>query len=180
MAGKRGGGFSKNIALGGIFSALAVLIMLFGGYISIGTFAAPIFAGLCLVPIAAELGKKWAILCYIAVSVVSATLVADTELVIFYIALLGYYPILQPHFAKIKNTILRFAAKLVLFNTVLAAVYWVLLFVFASPALQDEFAKSSNIFIGVLLVLANITFILYDIMLCRVCIIYANIKTKRR
>ena len=172
MARKGRPGFAKSVALGGIFSALAVVVMLMGGYIPIGTFAAPIFAGICLLPIAMDIGQKWALLCYLAVSVISAMLVPDQELVLFFIVLLGYYPVLQPQLAKIKARALRIMVKLVLFNLAVAAVYSILLFLFASPALQQELAQNSVVFWAFLLVLANITFVLYDLLLDKARIIY--------
>ena len=165
---------TKSMAMGGIFSALAVVLMLAGGYISIGTFAAPIFAGICLLPIALELGGKWALLCYLAVSLISAMLVPDQELVLFFIALFGYYPILQPKIMRIKNRVLRMTAKLLLFNLAVAAVYALLLLVLASPALLAEFNHNSLAFWVVLLLLANFTFILYDILLDKARYIYVS------
>ena len=176
--GKKPGG-TRAIALGGVFAALAVVIMLVGGYIPIGTFAAPIFAGICLLPIAMELGTKWALLCYLAVSIISAMLVPDQELVLFFIVLFGYYPVLQPKLAKIKSKVLRMVAKLVIFNVAVAAVYAVLLLLLASPGLIAEFSENGALFWAFLLVLANVTFVLYDIMLEKVRLIYLYRVRKR-
>ncbi len=164
---------TRAVAMGGVFSALALVIMLAGGYIPVGTFAAPIFAGLCIVPIGIDIGPKWAILSYVAVAVLAALLVPDLELVLFFVVLLGYYPQLQPRFLRLRSKILRTAAKLLLFNLSVTAVYSAMLFLFTSPALQTELAGRVPLFWAFLLLLANLTFVLYDILLDKFRILYA-------
>lgn len=162
---------SKQMALGGIFCALAILLMLMGGILPIATFTAPVFASLCLLPILIEMGVKTALLCYGAISLLSFMLVPDREAALFFVLLTGYYPILQPYFLKIRNRVLRILAKLLLFNLAVAAIYALLLLLFA-PALQQDFAQHAVWFWGILLLLGNFTFLLYDILIDRVKFAY--------
>ncbi|MDL2219507.1 hypothetical protein LJC04_04105 [Ruminococcaceae bacterium OttesenSCG-928-O06] len=151
---------------------MALLFLLAGGLIPIGTFAAPIFAGICLMPIAMDIGTKWALLSWVAVSLLAGFLVPDIELVLFFALLLGYYPTLQPTLNKIKNKIGRWLAKLGLFNAVVAAVYSLLLFLFTSSALREELTGHGIGFWVVLLVMGNATFVLYDVLLDKVRLVY--------
>lgn len=170
---KRGkNSLSHKIAVGGIFSAMSMMVLLAGGVIPVGTFAAPMFAGVCLIPVAVSLGPKWALLCYGAVSGLSFLLVRDHELMLFYIFLLGYYPIVQPFINRLKNRVLRDGAKLLVVNGAIALVYLVLLAVLASPLLKAEFSTKAGWFWGVLVVIGNITFFIYDVMVDRLRYIY--------
>lgn len=170
---------TKRMALGGLLAALAVVLLLVGGIFPFATFAAPVFAGVFLMPIAVEATAKTALIAYLAVSVLSFLMVPDREMVLFFIFLFGYYPILQPTLAKIKNRILRGGTKLLLFNAAIAAVYGVLLFLFASAELAQEFAEASPVFWVVILLVANLTFFVYDIMVNRLRIVYIHKFRKR-
>ena len=162
--------------MGGIFGALSIVIMLVGGYLPIATFVAPIFAGICLVPVAMELGIRPALLTYVGVAILSAFFVfpVDPEAAFFFIMFMGYYPIIQPYFAKIKSKALRYLLKLGIFNIAIVACYTLLLFVFVSPALQEEFAGFAVwMWLGLLLI-GNVLFVVYDILLDKVRIIYIH------
>lgn len=167
---------SRRVALGGIFGALSIVIMLVGGYLPIATFIAPILAGLCLVPVAMELGIRPALLTYAGVAILSAFFVfpVDPEAAFFFIMFMGYYPTIQPYFAKLKKIIMRYLLKLLVFNIAIIACYLLLLFVFVSPALQEEFASFAVwIWLGLLLA-ANVLFVVYDILIDKVRIIYIH------
>lgn len=176
MSNKQGGSrnSARHIALGGVSSALALVILLAGGYISIGTYVAPILAGLVLMPIAMDISRRVAVLAWVAVSALGALLVPDMELVLFFILLFGYYPILYPSLGKIKSKVLRYVVKFLLFNAVVAAVYCLLFFVFSSPALLEEIATNATWFWVSLVVVGNVIFGLYDILIDKVRIIYVH------
>lgn len=163
---------SQIVALGGILSALALVILLAGGVIPVGTFAAPIFAGICLLPVAIDIGVKWALVCYLAVSILSFFLVPDLELVLFFIVLCGWYPFLQPYLFKFKSKIISTVLKLLIFNGAVAIVYSLMLFLFTSPELQAQLSASPWWYWAGLLLLGNLTFILYDRLLDKVRILY--------
>ncbi len=165
---------SHNVALGGIFSAIAVMCMLIGGLIPIGTYAAPIFAGICLLPIAIDIGAKWAVLCYLGISSLSAIIVPDKELLLFFIFLLGYYPIIHPILNKIPYAFLRYLVKFIIFNAAIFAVYSLLLFIFVSPVLQEELANFGVWYWGVLYLGGITVLFLYDAMLDKVRFLYIH------
>lgn len=163
---------SKQIAVGGVFAAIAIVIMLSGGLFPVATFTAPVLASLCLLPVMIELGPKTALLAYLAVSILSFMLVPDQELVLFFVLLTGYYPMLQPKINGLRFKPLRWFFKLLLFNGAVAAVYALLLLLFTSPALQQELASRPWWFWGILLGAGNATFVLYDILLGKVRFVY--------
>lgn len=163
---------AKSIAVGGIFSAAAVVVMLLGGILPFSTFAGPMFAGLFLMPVCVELGCKTALLAYCAVSFLSFLIVPDLETALFFVFLFGFYPIVQAFFLKIKNKALQIAAKLLLANLSIAVIYTLLLFVFASPAIWAEFSGLSTWALGLFVLLANFMFLLYDVMVTKVKLVY--------
>lgn len=181
MAGKNGrrGGRSRNIAMGGMFAALAVVLLLLGGIFPFATFAAPVFAGVLLLPIAIELGAKVALLAYAAASILCFLLVPDRELCLFFVFLFGYYPILQPSLNKIKRKLPRLAMKLLLFNVAVAAVYAVLLLLMGNPVLLAEFASSPLWYWVGFWAVANVVFVVYDSMVSKLRVFYVARLRKR-
>ena len=75
---------SQKIALCGVLSALSVVVLLVGNVLQIGTYAAPMLASFLLIPVLEDYGKKYALLLYAVVSLLSLFLVPDKELVLFY------------------------------------------------------------------------------------------------
>ena len=85
---------------------------------------------------------------------------------------LGYYPVLKPCFQRIRLKALRTAAKLLLFNAAVAVLYSLLLFVVGMESVRAEFAAASRAMLAVMLVLGNLTFVLYDVLLDRITLIW--------
>ena len=163
---------TRRTALCGVFGALAVVLMLMGGILPLATFIAPALAGLCVVPVAVEFGLKSGILVYVLVSVLGGLFCPDVEAVCIYIFLLGYYPLLKVRLDRIRRRPLRVAAKLVLFNCAIAAMYTLLLVVFPVPVLQADAAGVALPMLATLLVMGNVTFFIYDAALCNVFRLY--------
>ncbi|MDL2252817.1 hypothetical protein LJC49_01925 [Ruminococcaceae bacterium OttesenSCG-928-I18] len=163
---------SKRVALGGILSALALLFLLGAGFLPIATFSGPIFASLCLIPLVAELGVKTSLLAYAGVCLLSLFLVPDKEVVLFFLFLTGYYPSLRPQIQRIPYKPLRVICKLGLFNVAVFVTYAILLFVLTSPVLQAELAERAPWFFAGLLLIGNLTFLLYDVLVEKIQIIY--------
>ena len=64
---------TKQIALGGLLAALAVVILLLGSLIPIGTYVAPMLASFLLVPLLAALPKGLCLCWYAAAAIPSET-----------------------------------------------------------------------------------------------------------
>lgn len=163
---------THKIALGGILSGACIAILFLGGLFPLSTFMTPIFAGLFLLPVFVECGVRIALAAYFAVSLLALLFVPDREVSLLFISIAGYYPFLQSAFLKIKSLILRFAVKMIYFNVVMLITYVILLYVFVSPSVQQEFAESTPFLLIAFAVLANITFVLYDILVVRLRVVY--------
>lgn len=140
--------FAKNriskIALCGVLSALSVVVLLVGNVLQIGTYAAPMLASFLLIPVLEDYGKKYALLLYAVVSLLSLFLVPDKELVLFYVLVLGYYPVLRVRLNNIRRGVLRWMAKFGCFNAAVVVMYALLIVVLAPPELVQEFAAEGT------------------------------------
>ena len=120
---------SQKIALCGVLSALSVVVLLVGNVLQIGTYAAPMLASFLLIPVLEDYGKKYALLLYAVVSLLSLFLVPDKELVLFYVLVLGYYPVLRVRLNNIRRGVLRWMAKFGCFNAAVVVMYALLIVV---------------------------------------------------
>lgn len=161
---------SRRIALAGVFGALSITMMFTGGILPLATFAAPAMAGLFIVPIAIEYGRKTGYLLYAAVSLLSLFLVPDREMSLIFIFLLGFYPLLKVRLERIRPRWAGWAVKMTVFNVCVCSMYALLLFVFRLDAVVAEL--DSHLYIALLLGMGNLTFIVYDIAVRRVVALY--------
>lgn len=81
--------------MGGIVSALSLVLMISVAVIPFLTYALPAAAGMLIVFMVIETDKKWAFGVYAAVAILGVLLVPDKEVAVMYIAFFGYYPILK-------------------------------------------------------------------------------------
>ncbi len=154
---------SRKIAAGGLFAALSLMMMFSAALLPVATYAAPIAAGLMLLPVAVELGTPTALVSYAAVSFLSLFTVPDVEATAMFIAFFGYYPLLRRRLQRLP-VLLRTILKYLLFNAAVCAVYAALIFLFSMEALAAEIAGGFGI---LLLLLGNVLFWAYDRMIGR-------------
>ncbi len=163
---------SGRVALCGVLAALMLVVMLFGTMLPLSTYACPALAGAISIPVIWELGTKPGCLLYLAVSILSLLLAPDKEAALLFLFLLGWYPILRPKLQHLKKKPARVVVKLILFNLAICLVYALLLFVLTTPDLQAEAARWTGPLLAGMLLLGNVTFLLYDLMLSRVTDLY--------
>ena len=88
--------------MGGVFAALAVVIMNFGGLIPMATYICPVICMVILSFVHMACGTKIAWTWYGAVSILSLLMSPDKEAAAAF-AFLGYYPILKPRLEAMKG-----------------------------------------------------------------------------
>ncbi len=165
-------GESRRIALAGVFGALSLALMLAGGVLPLATFAAPAIAGILIMPVAIEYGRKTGFLLYAAIGMLSLLLVADREMSLIFIFFFGFYPLLKTNLERLRTRAARRAAKFAVFNVCVVGMYALILLVFPIPALSAEFEEMGLWAAGALLVLGNVTFYIYDIAVGRIVSLY--------
>lgn len=162
---------SRRMALCGVMVALGAAVMMAGGVIPVMTFCSPAIAGLTLLPVLREYGKRWALSAWVAVAALSLMLSPDKESALLF-AFLGYYPALKPRLDAIRRRPLRIAAKLVVFNASAGAMLACIAYVFTMPAVLAEYAEMSRAMLIAFALMANATLLLYDRLLVIMLFLY--------
>lgn len=149
---------AKQIALGGIMAALAVVIMSLGGLIPSATFVCPMMCCLILQAVRTLCNDRIAWAWYGAVAILSLLMGPDKEAAAVFV-FLGYYPILKPKFDRSR---LHWLWKVLYFNVVILAMYWLLIHLFGMAQLAQEWQELGFAMTAVMLLLGNVTFFLLD------------------
>lgn len=160
---------SRQMALCGVLSALAVVLLLTGSIIPLATFCAPLLAMVALLPILLEYGIRAAGTAYVAVSILALLLASDRELALVYAAF-GWYPLLRALLMgrKLARPV-RLAVQLALCNLVVALLYGVVLRLMGMTLDLLEGARWMNI---AMLVMANFIFLTLDVVLDRMGVLW--------
>ncbi len=163
---------SYRVALGGIVSALCLVTMFLAGIMTPLYLLLPMIAGTLLLIIAEEVSIGWALLTYIAVSLLSLFITADKEAALIFIMLFGHYPILRYYLQKIKLSPIRFAAKMAVFNVCAVSFFYVTVYLFGIKEMLDDMSDFGKYGSYIMFAVCNVVFILYDINLDFVYKIY--------
>lgn len=161
---------SVKVSLGGIIGALSIVLMSLTSIIPFGTFAFPTFAGMLLVAIVIEHGKAWAFSIYFVVSVLSFLLLADKEAALYYVAFLGFYPIVKAIIERIKSKVLQYVVKFILFNICMVIAFYLSVFVLSIP--KESFTIAGHYMPLAFLAIGNVAFIVYDFCVSKIVAIY--------
>ena len=167
---------SKQMALCGLLTALAVVLMILAGAMGIGTFAGPVLAMAALLPVLEEYGPKAAAITYAAAAILGLLLVPEPELAMVYAAF-GWYPILRPRLDRLlPSRPLRMLVKLALSTAVILLLYGVLLRLLGMTA---DLLGASSLFNLTLLVMGDVIFLLTDRALERLAVLWHRNLRKR-
>ena len=115
----------KRMALCGIFSALAIVIMFLFSLIGVGAYGGPFVASLLLIPIVDEYDAKTALVCYAAVAALGLMVLPDRELAVFYLCY-GWYPVAETFISLIDSKLAQILVKLVIYAAIIGTVYGIM------------------------------------------------------
>lgn len=159
--------------MGALIAALSLVLMLLTGVLPFGTYALPCFAGILLAVIVIEFSVWWALGVYFAVSVLSFLICTDKEAVLYYVLILGIYPVLKSLFERIRLKWLSFGVKILYFNAMAVAAFFISIKLMGIP--EESFSLFGYnlplLFLGV----GNVVFVIYDICATRLIANYLNI-----
>ena len=128
---------ASAIACCGVLCALAVVIMLAGSLIWVGTFAAPLLAVWILLPIRSLYGNKAALTAFFAAALISLMILPDREMAIFYCCF-GWWPVARQYVQKIRPAAARVAVKVLIYLAVAVLMYGVLLELLGIPRTEES------------------------------------------
>ena len=147
-------GRTKRLTVCAMMAAVSVVLMVLGAVLQVGTYAAPLLTGMVLIPIGNRYGRKYQGMLWIVISVLCFMLVPALEQNLMFACLFGWYPVVYPSLQKLPK-LLRLLVKLLMFNGVVLALEAALLYLIAPEAVEMWMAV-------LLLILGNLTFLLYD------------------
>ena len=163
---------THKIALCGMFGALSVTVMLLGSIIPLATYICPAIAAFFILPIVYEYKEKAAFTLYLTVSVLSILLVAEKEFALIYIFVFGLYNVFKFRFDKIKPKFAQYIFKALYCVVTVCVCYGLLLFVFPSPLLTQDFAGFTAGLAAVFMIIFVITFLLFDFTSGKMFVLY--------
>ena len=161
---------SYKVSLGGVIAALSLALMLLTSVMPFGMYAFPCFAGILLTVVVIEAGYAYAFGVYAAVSALSMLLTADKEAALLYILFLGCYPIIKSFIERLASRALQFALKLIMFNLCMVAEFFLATRLMSVPA-ESYYILGAGTPI-LLLIFANVVFIVYDLSVTRLVTVY--------
>lgn len=165
---------SHRTALCGVLCALAAALLTLGGVVPAATFCAPMLAMAALLPVLEEYGSRYAAGAWVVVSLLALLLDPDPEAALVYLCF-GWYPLLRPKLAKLPSRLARTAVKITVCTAVCLLLYGAIWRLLGLPQEPD----ATGIFGLVLLVLANVTFIVMDLALERLTLLWRQ-RLRRR
>ena len=152
---------ARALALCGVLSALAAVLLCLGGVLPGMVFCAPILAMSVLLPVLEELGPKAAGTTYAAAALSGLLLSPNRETAFVYL-FFGWYPILRPKIAALPSRPLRVLARLAVCSAAAVLLYGLAL---RLMGLTEEIAAW---YVNALLLAAgNVVFLLTDATLAR-------------
>lgn len=159
---------SFQIALGGIISALCIILMFSVGLFPVLVYAFPMISSLLIFALAYECGNKTAIASYVSVSLLSLILSPDKESALLFLSFFGYYPILSTYIDRLKSKLLQWLIRFAIFNASIILSYFVLIKIFVAVPLDDFGGLTVPIF----LLIGNVLLVLYDKMIRSMAVLY--------
>lgn len=156
---------TKKIALAGIFAALCLMFLFVGSLFQTLDLSAAAMASIVVLVAMIELNKSWALGVYAVASLLSLLLLPYKSAAAVFALFAGFYPILKAPLNSIKPKWLSYVARIACFNILLT----VLIYVSSNLlGIEEEYLNFGWIIYG----LCNITFIVYDLALERVSVLY--------
>ena len=159
---------ARALALCGVLTALAAVLLCLGGILPGMVFCAPILAMSVLLPVLEELGPKAAGTAYAAVSILALLLAPDRETAFVYL-FFGWYPILRPKIAALPSRPLRVLARIAVCSAAALLLYGLVL---RLMGLTADLLDSVWYFNAALLAAGNVVFLLTDSTLARLTSIW--------
>lgn len=168
---------TKNTAVCGLITALSVVLMMLTTIVPVFMYVIPIVTGLLVLFTADISDKKWAIGVFCSTSILSLLLITDKEAALTYALFFGYYPLIKDLIEKLPKVLIWFL-KLILFN--LSAVCIGLISFYLFGVAGDEYNEFGKYTIPILLIMANVAFVLYDFCLTKNRFLLIRISEKFR
>lgn len=162
---------SRKMALCGVLSALAVVLLSLGGILPFATFCCPMLAMLCLVPVVEVYGGRTALLFYVAVSLLGLFLSPDKEVALLFV-FLGYYPAIRPWLnRKLHHRPIRLICKLLLFAVGISVMYTIAIKFLGMEYIAEEYTSVQGLLVTTA-VMGSLLWLVFDRVLELFTLVY--------
>ena len=162
----------KKLTLSALLAALGVTLLYVGSLFELIDLSVVAIVSLLVVFAQLELRSPYQWMTYIATALLAVLLLQNRFAAYAYALFGGLYPILKYYFEHLPR-LFAWGIKLVAFNLMLGGVYAVSAWLFAGA-----FFPVGNLLYG-MWALCNFAFVLYDLLLTRVVILYIVVLRKR-
>ena len=152
---------TRQLALGGIFAAVAVVIMCLGGLIPFATYVCPMLCVMTQFLVFRFCGGRISWVWFVVVAFLSLILAPDKEAAMVF-GTIGYYPLIKQ---KIEQYRLAFVFKMIVFNSSVFLGYGAMIYLFGMAEFAMENAELGKIGLLIIQMLGNVTFFLMDRLL---------------
>lgn len=169
---------THELALSGMFCALAVALLWMSGILPLATYGFPILASLALLPVREECRASYAWSCFAAAAILGLLLCADPEAALLF-CFLGYYPLLKPRFDALSSRTARLLCKLALCAVTMGVMYALLIFVLRLPAVVEELPGTAPWLLWATAAAGLLLFLIYDLLIDRLAAVYRSRRKKR-
>lgn len=170
---------TRKLAFSSIMTALTVVCLYGSVVLPTGRIALLAVTSLCVLITVAQFGTRYALIQYVATTLIGSLLVPFKAQVILFAAFLGYYPIIKSYIEHLSSIFLEWLVKILFFSAVLIVTYFLLKYVllpYISFGAIFDYVFSHLIIVAVI---AEIVFILYDYILSMLASYYVNVIQKR-
>lgn len=157
---------TKRLSMCAMLSALGVVVLYLGSVIEVIDISMAVVASLFAIFAVIEYGARYAWSIYAITGILSAVLLPNKFPALMYLLFFGFYPIIKEKIEKLSRKIVQWALKELLFNVCL-----IILMVIGNYILMIDM-KAWFVMEVVFFVLANGTFVIYDIALTRLISLY--------
>jgi hypothetical protein len=158
------------MALCGMFAALMLAVMMVGGLLPASSLSCPALAGALSIPVLWEYGPKGGGMVYVAVSILSCILSPNKEAALYYVLLMGWYPLVRPRLQHLSRQWVRVLIKVILFTADLFLCTLLSIYVLGIPLESPV----TGLYVVALVVLGNVAFLLYDRLLAMLTNLYVR------
>ena len=177
---------TRRLAVCAVLCALAVALMGVGVIIEIMDLTAAAMAALVLMPILLTYGSKYAILSYAVTGVLGVILMPQSLSAWLFLGLVGYYPILKTRLDRLPRMV-AYLIKLLLVGGALMLYLGAFYFLFmgGQGSFWDAFVHGfgepdGSVWLSCVLVgLSVFTFVIFDLLIDRLLILY-TLKWKKQ
>lgn len=166
---------TSKTALGAIITGLSVALMLSTAVIPFLSYAIPAICGVLIILIITECDKKWALLVYTCVSILSLLIIPDKSAGLSYACIFGYYPVVKTILENKLPEWLSWVVKLLLADIVLIAGYYIYLHFFGIDTEGIEWITPylTKWYVSIIItIFCSVFFFMYDTVLTRLTLIY--------